>query len=281
MMAPGRSAAELRPLASIGQLPVIEPLDSIELGPGDVDIWCCFYDDVRDPELLAAYEALMAPDERVRHRRLIFARHRLQFLVTRALCRWALSRYAPVAPGAWCFASGAHGKPAITAPVVRPQIWFNLSNTQGLVACAVSAAHEFLGVDVEAVDRKTDLHGLAERFFAAREADALHALAAEQRRERFFSYWTLKESYIKACGLGLRIPLGQFAFDLEDGMPIGVSFDPRLKDDPSHWRFALLRASAEHLLAVGAKVGPGAPMRLRMATCIPFRGLAQSVGAAP
>jgi 4'-phosphopantetheinyl transferase len=278
----GVSSADLAPLSRLDRLPGIEPLDKIRLGPGEIDIWVCFYESIDDPEIIAAYDALMTDEERERHRRFVFARHRLQFLATRALCRWVLSRYAAVDPAAWCFESGEYGKPAIDTPIVNPPIWFNLSNTVGLVACAVSNVHAPLGIDVELVDRKTDLIGLADRYFAPAEVTALHALPEARHRERFFSYWTLKESYIKARGLGLRIPLDQFAFELDGPGPIGIAFDPRLGDEPNDWRFALLQASPEHLLAVGAKTGADTPMRLRSLNSVPLRDLTgQSRGGDP
>jgi 4'-phosphopantetheinyl transferase len=48
--------------------------------------------------------------------------------------------------------------------------------------------------------------GLAGRYFAPLEVDALGALPAAERLGRFFAYWTLKESYIKARGLGSPCP---------------------------------------------------------------------------
>jgi phosphopantetheinyl transferase len=95
-------------------------------------------------------ETLMTPEEHERYRRFRFERDRRMFLATRALVRTVLTRYATtVAPGDWRFAAGEHGKPRIAGPAVEPAIHFNLSNTPGLVVCAISIAHEVLGVDAE------------------------------------------------------------------------------------------------------------------------------------
>jgi hypothetical protein len=67
------------------------------------------------------------------------------------------------------------------------------------------------------------------------------------QRYRFFQYWTLKESYIKARGMGLSIPLDQFSFQLEANQPIRITFDPRLNDNPGHWQFAQFRLNGFHL----------------------------------
>ncbi len=78
------------------------------------------------------------------------------YVATRALVRTVLSRYATVAPGEWRFAIGEHGKPRVANLDVTPSIYFNLANTAGLVVCAVSVAHELIGVDVERTDRKLE-----------------------------------------------------------------------------------------------------------------------------
>ncbi len=268
----GRPVRELAQLADIGEIPPIRPWSEISLGPAELDLWCCFYAGLRAPDLLAAYDSLLTPDERARHQRFRFEEHRLQYLATRALCRWVLSRYAPVKPGEWRFSVGQHGKPAIATPSITPPLWFSLSNTRGLVVCAVCRTHEVIGVDVETIDRRTDPLGIAGHVFSPEEVHALRSLPAERHRERFFSYWTLKESYIKARGMGLALPLSSFTFHLDRGPRIAISTAPSLEDDPTHWQFALLRASPQHILAVGAKVGDEATLRVRLATCIPLRG---------
>ena len=211
----------------------------------------------------------MTPDERARHRNFHFERDRRQFLATRALARVVLSHYAPVPPAEWRFVAGPHGKPRVTHPAVAPPLFFNLANTPGLVTCAVSVAHERLGVDVERVDRQSDILGLADRFFSPSEARALRALPAPEQNRRFFACWTLKESYIKARGLGLSLPLDQFSFHF-DHQDISVAFDKSLAEDAARWRFALLRAPPRHLIAIGVDTG-GAALSWRAQPIVPLR----------
>jgi 4'-phosphopantetheinyl transferase len=257
-------------IPAIHELPRVVPAETLSGRAGLVDLWLFFHDALDDPALRAAQDALLAPEERERRDRYRFERDRRSYLATRALVRTVLSRYAAVAPEDWRFAAGEHGKPHVAGPGGAPRIEFSLSNTAGLVACAVSWAHARVGVDTEALDRPGELVTVADRFFSPKEVGALRSLAGDQQRRRFYSYWTLKESYIKARGLGLSLPLDQFTFLLDDGPEIGVAFDPRLGDEPSRWRFALLDASPRHLVAVGVDTG-GAPLSLRAARCIPLR----------
>src|SRR5262249_50795126 len=106
-----------------------------------------------------------------------------------------------------------------------------------------------VGVDVEHVNRRLVGLELAERFFAPVEVAALRALAEENRGEHFFAYWTLKEAYIKARGLGLSLPLDAFAFQLDPGCP-RITFTERIADNPSAWQFARQRPGPDHALAV-------------------------------
>ena len=55
---------------------------------------------------------------------------------------------------------------------------------------------------------------IAERFFSLQERTALRALAPEQKLLGFYTYWTCKEAYIKACGDGLSLPLDQFSISM-------------------------------------------------------------------
>jgi 4'-phosphopantetheinyl transferase len=244
--------------------------ETLAFGAGIVDLWYYFYEGVGNADLLAAHEALMTPDERERHRSFHFERDRRLFLAARALLRTVLSSYATVAPTDWVFAAGKHGKLRVAYPAVTPRLHFNLANTPGLVVCVVSVAHESVGVDAERTDREAETVGLAERYFSPLEVRALRALPDTEQPRRFFAYWTLKESYIKARGLGLALPLDRFSFFLDEGA-ISIAFDPGLADDPARWCFTLLDAPPRHMIAVGADTG-GAALSLRAAHVVPLRG---------
>lgn len=253
------------------ELAPLAPNEALACRPGTVDLWCSFYEEAWEAELASAQALLMTEDERDRHRRLHFERDRRMFLATRALVRSALSHYADVAPEAWRFAVGERGRPYVTGPACAPSINFNLSNTRGLVVCAVSLAHTEIGVDVEWVDRPGETVALAESYFSPREVRDLLALPASRQRLEFFRYWTLKESYIKARGEGLAIPLDRFSFLLDDRAAIHIDIDTTLRDDARRWRFAQVTAGPSHLIAVCADTA-GASLSLRAVENIPLRG---------
>jgi 4'-phosphopantetheinyl transferase len=243
----------------------------LPLPADEVHLWYLLPDAITDAGLLAAYDGLLAPAERARRDRYLFEHSRRESLLTRALVRATLSRYAPVAPAAWAFCENAYGRPEIdpAAHGEHVALRFNLSNTRGLIACVVARDRE-LGVDVEDTERASETVGIADRFFSPREVAALRALPAAQQRQRFFDYWTLKEAYIKARGMGLAIPLDQFSFLLDEGAPIRIAFDPRLGDDAATWQFAQFALAPGHRAAAAVRRGGGPDLRFVVRATVPL-----------
>jgi 4'-phosphopantetheinyl transferase len=235
-------------------------LGAIDLGD-DVHLWYVFSDDVCDPATLERYADLMSADERARHDRFVFAKDRRQFVVTRGFVRTLIGRYLDVDPAGCAFEADRYGRPSLSRPA-GAGLAFNISHTSGLVACALAGERE-IGVDAEDTSRAID-DGLARRFFSPDEADALDRLPEAARAARFFEYWTLKEAYIKARGMGLSLPLDGFSMRVEDGAPVGIRFAASIDDDPGTWQFAQFRPSPRHYLAVAVRRrGQDRPLHVR------------------
>lgn len=267
----------------------VQPIDDSrtpvqgELDETCVHVWTVRPDELDDAELLSAYEALMNDEERARRDRFRYERGRHECLVTRALVRTTLSRYADVPPERWEFVVNKHGAPSLAPDQCERPLRFNLAHTRGLIACAVTVGAD-VGVDVEFLDRRGETVSLADHFFSPSEVADLHALPPGRQEERFFHYWTLKESYIKARGMGLAIPLAHFSFrfagdaDLTPGAldgclgggAIGISFEPELDDEPGDWQFALHAPDELHRLAVGVRRPAGADLAVQVASTVPL-----------
>ena len=213
-----------------------------------VHVWTTNPESTRDCHIIDAYKALLSSPEQARHNRFQFANHRHNFLVSHALVRLALSYYAPVSPIDWQFNFNEHGRPEIADPEYRDKLRFNLSHTKGLIALAVTRGRE-LGVDVESFDRRRINLNVARRYFATSEVRTLFDLPESQQENRFLQLWTLKESYIKARGMGLALPLREFAFSHINDTP-RIHFSSELDDNPSRWQFFLRPVNARNLLAL-------------------------------
>lgn len=168
------------PLAANKGFPRVIPEETVLARVGLVDLWYFPYEETesRDPALWDSYSALLHAKEWPRHDRFVYPRGRVL-------------RGPPL--------------PNVSA------LHLNLSNAHGLVICTVSTLHAQLGADVERMDRVEQPMDIAEHFSSSTEITALRRLPTDQQRERFFSYWMLKESYIKARRLGLNLPLKDFS----------------------------------------------------------------------
>lgn len=236
--------------------------------PGAIDLWLAFYDRI-DEASLAQFARLLSEDEHARQARFRLADDRRRYLAARGTVRTVLSRYADVAPAQWTFRADAHGRPRIDERHGQAcRLSFNLSHTRGLIALAV-AAHGCVGVDAEHIGARPVPAGMAERYFAPHEVADLASLPAHRREDRFCEYWTLKEAYVKARGLGLSIPLDRFGFRFADGLPPRLAADPAFEDDAGRWRFWQHRPTPDHLLAVCADAGASAPLRVEVRTLAP------------
>ena len=219
-------------------------------------LWWACPDQFTDQDELDRYRALLTEDETQKIDGFRFATDRHLALISRVLVRTTLSRYGGVPAERWRFHRNDHGRPEIASPVST--LRFNLSHTRGLVICLVSRERA-VGVDVEPRDREGRWLELAGRFFSVREAEALHRIAESERPQRFLEYWTLKESYIKARGLGLAIPLRDFSFDLPTTTPddVRIRIDGALNDQAARWQFGLYSLGKHHLVATAVERGGG------------------------
>lgn len=213
-------------------------------------IWHIEPESLTDAVRCAEFLSWLSPEERATHDRFRFDRHRHTYLVSHALLRGALSRLVDRSPAQWLFGLNAYGKPHLANPDPNLDIQFNLSHTHGMAVLALVINRE-VGIDVENLDRQESNTDIAERFFAPEEVRELISQPQDKQPFRFLEYWTLKESYIKAIGMGLSCPLESFAFQ-----PRSPQQAPRLLrvDDPvlsqKKWTFWQEQIGLQHLVAL-------------------------------
>ena len=87
---------------------------------------------------------------------------------------------------------------------------FNLSHCKGLAVCLLSPY--VCGVDAEPVRKLRE--SVVRRVYGEAER---RALAESDDPDRLFTQlWTLKESYVKAIGIGISYPMQEVCFTLEE-----------------------------------------------------------------
>ena len=222
----------------------------MNLPNNEVHLYFSWPDKITDDGLLRRYRSLLSDDELAQMARFYYARHRHQYLITRALIRTSLSAYYQVDPSEWQFGKNGFGKPEISHPDKTLPIRFNISHADGLIMCGIVRDYD-IGVDVEDRQRSTRaaLDSLSS-YFSQQEIEDLGNLPSQQQKHRFFDYWTLKESYIKARGGGLSIPLRKFSFRFQANRLSEFSVHPDLDDDAGSWQFWRIAMADRYQVAV-------------------------------
>jgi 4'-phosphopantetheinyl transferase len=188
--------------------------------------------------------------EKERAARFKFPPPRNQFIASHAFLRTVLARYLQTDSRSLRFRTLAQGKPEL----IEGNLSFNLSHTDGAAVVAISRSRP-VGVDVERIRENFDPLELAERFFSREETEWLRAQPDDQRFGAFFSCWTAKEAYIKACGDGMSIPLSGFSVIPYSGqveLKLEIHGKPEESARWSMWQLDL-GANLRSALAVEAK----------------------------
>jgi 4'-phosphopantetheinyl transferase len=223
------------------------------IGPNEIHLWHVKDNQIIDPYLIDLYYQYMNDKERAQQKRFHFQKHKHQYLVTRALVRSVLSLYDDaISPENWEFKKNAYGKPYINNSSVRLPLYFNISHTENLIVLAVTLDCD-LGIDVEYLPRISRIDGIVESFFSPSEILSFKALSEEKQQQHFFDLWTLKEAYIKACGMGLSIPLDEFSYDFSDAGKINIKFNDSKNDSAEAWHFWQAQPTPEHKLSLAMR----------------------------
>lgn len=122
---------------------------------------------------------------------------KMRYIAGKIVTRLLLQQYSGMKE--LVFRKGKYGKPYyITAPSKRG-IQFNISHSGERISAVFSRYHR-VGIDVQKIRDIPDYMDIAQNFFAAEEAADIKAAGA---LVRFYQYWSAKEAYLKAQGIGL------------------------------------------------------------------------------
>lgn len=205
--------------------------------------------DLDDPPLPTADLAgLLSPREEERAGRMRAGAVRERWVTSRGLVRFLLGHLLGVPPQRVVIQEDTDGK-----PFVPGGIGFNLSHS-GRTLLIGTVAQGRIGVDVEEVRPQPDAMALARRHFSESEVDTLAKADPDDLGKLFLQTWVRKEALIKACGLGLRLPLTAFSVDpaRRTGSVLREVHDARLRN--VRWR---IHAIAEVPGAVAAVAWDG------------------------
>lgn len=180
-----------------------------------------------------------------------FDRDRTSFIAGRYLLRQLLSAHTETPPDKLVLLADAYGKLTVEG---RDRLQFSLSNANGLVAVAVTSECERVGIDCERADAEIEAAAL-ESYCSPDERCWLDRLPAGQRPRAAIAFWALKESHLKALGVGLREDPRSVAFSWQDGIPILVQSG----EPDRRWHHRLLESGSQHIIALAARSPSGVP----------------------
>jgi len=206
----------------------------------------------------AAVAALVTAEDRQRVVATMHARRSAEYLAGRALLRHALAQHTGRHAASLRIETASDGKPyCVDGPAL------SVAHSGDILVCAL-ADLEALGVDVETRTPR-ELAAVAERCFTTAEA---RWLAAEPE-QRFRMLWVLKESYLKALGVGLAGGLTSLECRIEP--PAIVA---RTADGAAVPQLALLRGNGCY---VGVASLAATRLELKI-QCVALDGGADAVG---
>lgn len=173
-----------------------------------IDVYAVYIEDKLDKALFNYLMSFVSQDKRER----IVKFHKIEdaqrTLVADILLRFIICNRLGVRNNDIFFYMNEFGKPFLKH---FNNFHFNISHACEWVVCAVYNMP--VGIDIENI-QPVDIH-IAKRFFSKPEYNDLLNMDDLNRLSYFFDLWTLKESYIKAAGKGLSIPLNSFSFRIE------------------------------------------------------------------
>ena len=225
-----------------------QPPEYLAFGSNQVDVWRVSILDFL-PDSIRWMKSILSPDEIKRADRFHFEADHHRFVVSHASLRDILSRYLYKSPQDIEFAASENGKPIISP---RSQLDFNLSHSGDFALIAISKGRK-VGVDVERHRLDMDHEKIAQRFFSDEEKSELRELPDVQKMNGFFNCWTRKESYIKALGLGLLLPLDSFDVSLAPNEPAALRATRPDPQEASRWTMLSLPVHPNHTGSVSVE----------------------------
>lgn len=194
--------------------------------------------------------AWLSDKEQERYGRFRHDADREMFLLGRAMARTLVGRALGVAPESWPWCEGPRGRPDIGWPA--PPVSFNVAHSGNVVVCAIAEGTQ-VGIDVEDRTRAALDRALVHRYCSPEEAHDIESHGAGWQ-DRFLKYWTLKEAYLKATGLGIAVHLADLSFAIGHGDAVSVEFRASLSGTDPNWTFDLRQLSDAYYVAMAASV---------------------------
>ncbi len=192
--------------------------------------------------------ALLSTEEKHRYITYKHALSATRYVAARAGLRRRLGAYLNINPASLQIDHTPLGKPFLRHLF---HCHFSLSHCADNAVLVVAEVP--VGVDLEALPVQ-DWKGLAQHILSTDEHDHLHSCASEEQAHFLIKYWTAKESIVKACGLGLQLPVQLIEINHDFRQPILPPDVINLIGD--EWKIEVSDYGVDRILAVCVQCPP-------------------------
>lgn len=157
------------------------------------------------------------PERKSKIKRFINKKDKIRALVAEILIKTIMAETLGIKSKKIIFNKNEFGKPYLKN---YEKFNFNISHSGEFVVCAIDDRP--IGIDIEQI-KQIEYKVIAERFFSTCELKYIENADLCNQLKKFYEIWTLKESYIKCCGMGLSMQLNKFSIDLSSSETIRVA----------------------------------------------------------
>lgn len=181
----------------------LDKVVKMTLEENEIQLWLLYWRDLLS--WITYYEKIMSPQEQEYVSRFENYDDRMRSAAGKILTRKLLSHYMNISQEKIKVSKSKYGKP-ILENNHEFSLNFNVSHSGKVVLVAMTRGR-IVGIDVESQHSMPDYLSLAKNFFTDKEFEIISNVNNE---ELFLDYWTAKEAYVKAIGMGLNKELNSF-----------------------------------------------------------------------
>ena len=242
-------AALNAPVSNIGAFKYRElASDAEDAAPADtMDIWIIPAEAMID---LARSHDVLSAEEREHANQINHRLHKIRYIAVRTALRYALSRRVQnaIAGDGWKISTPPFGKPQICSEQANCN--FSITHADDFSVIAVAPDTD-IGIDAERID-SDKIKTLPIDCLSENEQKRLAAKSRDEQYYDFFRFWTLKEAYTKALGVGLSAEFERIEFELDAAETKKQQKKKADKgiDDEQYELLTLKYMEFEHLLAI-------------------------------
>jgi 4'-phosphopantetheinyl transferase len=178
----------------------------------DVHVWQANLD--QPPQVTRELEETLSIAELSRAKKFVSQRDRSRFLVSHVILRKMLGGYLNAEPTQLVFRYQSLGKPYLSSKYERSGISFNFSHAQNVGLFALACKRE-IGADIEFIRFLPEMGQIASKYYSPTVYHLLTTMSDGQKIQVFFDFWTRKEAFLKALGVGFTYPT--------DGLDVSIA----------------------------------------------------------